>query len=57
MLCLIEADALADRGLAEECGPGQYASHGSKLAVPVAGRVLAKGLAGDEMGERVYLVR
>jgi type IV secretory pathway VirD2 relaxase len=48
--------ALADHGLDEERGLGQYASHGSRLAAPVTGRILAKGLAGDEMGERIYLV-
>jgi hypothetical protein len=48
--------ALADHGLAEERGVSQYVPHGSRTAEPVIGRVLGKGLAGDEMGERVYLV-
>lgn len=48
--------ALADHGLAEARGVSQYASHGSRLAEPVIGRVVGKGLAGDEMGEGVYLV-
>jgi type IV secretory pathway VirD2 relaxase len=48
--------ALADSGLDEERGVSQYVPHGSRTAEPVIGRVLAKGLAGDEMGERVYLV-
>ncbi|MGA3339908.1 MAG: DUF3363 domain-containing protein [Methylocella sp.] len=48
--------ALADSGLDEERGVSQYVSHGSQTAEPVIGRVLGKGLAGDEMGERVYLV-
>jgi type IV secretory pathway VirD2 relaxase len=48
--------ALTDHGLAEGRGVSQYASHGGRLAEPVIGRVVGKGLAGDEMGERVYLV-
>ena len=46
--------ALADHGLADERGVSQYVPHGSRTAEPVVGRVLGKGLAGDEMGERVY---
>jgi len=48
--------ALADHGLAEARGVGQYVIHGSLMDHSVVGRVLAKGLAGDEMGERIYLV-
>jgi len=48
--------ALADHGLAEERGVSQYLPHGGRLTQPVIGRVIGKGLAGDEMGERVYLV-
>jgi type IV secretory pathway VirD2 relaxase len=48
--------SLADHGLAEERGASQYVPHGDRLTEPVAGRVIGKGLAGDEMGERVYLV-
>ena len=48
--------ALADHGLAETRGVGQYVRHGSSIDQSVIGRVLAKGLAGDEMGERIYLV-
>jgi type IV secretory pathway VirD2 relaxase len=48
--------ALTDSGLDEERGVSQYVPHGSRTAEPVIGRVLGKGLAGDEMGERVYLV-
>jgi type IV secretory pathway VirD2 relaxase len=48
--------ALADHGLAEARGLGQYVIHGSLMDHSVVGRVLAKGLAGDEMGERIYLV-
>jgi type IV secretory pathway VirD2 relaxase len=48
--------ALTKNGLAEERGVGQFALHGEGLGEKIVGRVLAKGLAGDEMGERVYLV-
>jgi type IV secretory pathway VirD2 relaxase len=48
--------ALATHGLEEERGIEQYVRHGARPDEKVAGRVLAKGLAGDEMHERVYLV-
>jgi type IV secretory pathway VirD2 relaxase len=48
--------ALSKNGLAEERGVGQYALHGEGSGQKVVGRVLAKGLAGDEMGERVHLI-
>jgi hypothetical protein len=48
--------ALTRNGLAEERGVGQFALHGEGLGEKIVGRVLAKGLAGDEMGERVYLL-
>ena len=48
--------ALADHGLTEARGIGQYVRHGSSINQSVVGRVLAKGLAGDEMGDRIYLV-
>ncbi|WP_187434991.1 DUF3363 domain-containing protein [Bradyrhizobium cytisi] len=48
--------ALSDQGLAEERGVGQYALHGASINQTVVGRVLAKGLASDEMSERVFLV-
>ena len=48
--------ALTRNGLAEERGVGQFALHGESSGQKIVGRVLAKGLAGDEMGERVYLV-
>ena len=44
--------ALTRNGLAEERGVGQFALHGEGLGEKIVGRVLAKGLAGDEMGER-----
>jgi type IV secretory pathway VirD2 relaxase len=48
--------ALAEHGLAEARGPSQYVTHGNRIAEPVMGRVLAKGLAGDELGDRLHLV-
>jgi len=48
--------ALTKNGLAEERGVGQYALHGEGSGEKVVGRVLAKGLAGDEMGERVHMI-
>jgi type IV secretory pathway VirD2 relaxase len=48
--------ALAEHGLADERGPAQYVTHGNRIAEPVMGRVLAKGLAGDELGDRRHLV-
>lgn len=48
--------ALTDQGLAEERGVGQHALHGGSIDRTVIGRVLAKGLAGDEMSERAFLV-
>jgi type IV secretory pathway VirD2 relaxase len=45
--------ALEAHGLAAERGPGpgQYAMHGGTVSEPIVGRVIGKGLAGDEMGE------
>ncbi|MGY2849144.1 type IV secretory pathway VirD2 relaxase [Bradyrhizobium sp. USDA 4509] len=48
--------ALAEHGIADERGPSQYVTHGRQIAEPVVGRVLAKGLAGDEMSDRLHLV-
>lgn len=48
--------ALEDHGLAEERGARDYITHGKSITEPVVGRVLAKGLAGDEMGDRLHLV-
>jgi type IV secretory pathway VirD2 relaxase len=48
--------ALTRNGLAEERGIGQFALHGEGSGQKIVGRVLAKGLAGDEMGERVHLI-
>ena len=48
--------ALAEHGLAEQRGADQYVRHGDSVAQRVVGRVLSKGLAGDELSERVYLI-
>ncbi|MDF2621191.1 MAG: hypothetical protein K0S00_3850 [Xanthobacteraceae bacterium] len=48
--------ALVDHGLADERGAAQYVTHGNRISHALVGRVLDKGLAGDEMGERFYLV-
>jgi type IV secretory pathway VirD2 relaxase len=48
--------ALTRNGLAEERGVGQFALQGEGLGEKIVGRVLGKGLAGDELGERVYLI-
>jgi type IV secretory pathway VirD2 relaxase len=48
--------ALTDHGLAEQRGADQYLLHGERAGAPIVGRVLGKGLAGDEMGERLYLI-
>jgi type IV secretory pathway VirD2 relaxase len=48
--------ALASHGLEEERGIEQYVRHGVRPGEKITGRILAKGLAGDEMDERVYLV-
>ncbi|WP_298253115.1 DUF3363 domain-containing protein [Bradyrhizobium sp.] len=48
--------ALATHGLEEARGVDQYVRHGERPSENITGRVLAKGLADDEMDERVYLV-
>lgn len=48
--------ALADHGIADERGPNQYVTHGRQITEPIVGRVLAKGLAGDEMDDGLYVV-
>ncbi|MCD4512194.1 relaxase/mobilization nuclease and DUF3363 domain-containing protein [Brucella pseudogrignonensis] len=48
--------ALNDHGLAEERGATDYVTHGKTITEPVVGRVLAKGLAGDEMSDRLHLI-
>src|SRR6266852_5202682 len=48
--------ALEREGLAEDRQPPHYVQHREKMAERIVGRVLDKGLGGDEMGERVRLV-
>jgi hypothetical protein len=48
--------AREDHGLAGDRGISENDLHGGTIKASVVGRVLAKGLAGDEMGERIYLV-
>ncbi|GLS39932.1 hypothetical protein GCM10010869_55290 [Mesorhizobium tianshanense] len=48
--------ALEEHGLADERGPAQYVTHRRTITEPVVGRVLAKGLADDEMSDRLSLV-
>jgi type IV secretory pathway VirD2 relaxase len=48
--------ALQREGLAEDRHPSRYVLHREKTVEPIVGRVLDKGLAGDEMGERVRLI-
>ncbi len=48
--------ALDREGLAGARSIGGYAVHREKMTEPIIGRVLDKGLGGDEMAERVRLV-
>jgi hypothetical protein len=48
--------ALEREGLAEERHPARYVLHRGNATERIVGRVLDKGLGGDEMGERVRLV-
>ncbi len=48
--------ALEDHGLANERGAGQYVTHRTTITEPIVGRVLAKGLAGDEISDQLHLV-
>ncbi|SIQ94775.1 Type IV secretory pathway, VirD2 components (relaxase) [Rhizobium sp. RU20A] len=48
--------ALEDHGLADERSARDYITHGKSITEPVVGRVMAKGLAGDEMSDRLHLV-
>jgi Protein of unknown function (DUF3363) len=47
---------LTESGLADVRGLGQYALHRARVDQPVVGRLVAKGLAVDEMEDRAYLV-
>jgi len=48
--------ALEREGLAEDRHPSRYVLHRDHATERIVGRVLDKGLGGDEMGERVRLV-
>ena len=48
--------ALDQSGLADRRRGARYVTHGAELAEPVTGRVLSKGLGGDELGERLHLI-
>jgi len=48
--------ALEREGLADARSIAGYVLHREKMTEPIVGRVLDKGLGGDEMGERVRLV-
>jgi type IV secretory pathway VirD2 relaxase len=48
--------ALKCEGLAEDRHPARYVLHRENATERIVGRVLDKGLGGDEMGERVRLV-
>jgi len=48
--------ALEREGLAEHRHPARYVLHRENATERIVGRVLDKGLGGDEMGERVRLV-
>jgi type IV secretory pathway VirD2 relaxase len=48
--------ALEREGLAEDRHPSRYVLHREKATERIVGRVVDKGLGGDEMGERVRLV-
>ncbi|TIQ42335.1 MAG: DUF3363 domain-containing protein [Mesorhizobium sp.] len=48
--------ALADHGIAEERGLGQYVTHGREIGESIVGRVLDKGLAGDGLDGGLYVV-
>src|ERR1700694_2961633 len=48
--------ALEREGLAEDRHPARHVAHRERATERIVGRVLDKGLGGDEMGERVRLV-
>jgi type IV secretory pathway VirD2 relaxase len=48
--------ALEREGLAEDRHPARYILHRDNATERIVGRVLDKGLGGDEMGERIRLV-
>ena len=48
--------AVEREGLTDRRHPSRYVMHREKIGERVVGRVLSKGLGGDELGERVHLV-
>lgn len=48
--------ALEAHNLAAERPSSSYEIHGQNIKKPIVGRVLAKGLAGDEMSERLHVI-
>ncbi|MBN8872628.1 MAG: relaxase/mobilization nuclease and DUF3363 domain-containing protein [Rhodospirillales bacterium] len=48
--------AVEREGLADQRHPSHYVMHRDKISERIVGRVLSKGLGGDEMGDRVHLV-
>jgi type IV secretory pathway VirD2 relaxase len=48
--------AVEREGLADQRHPSSYVMHRDKISECIVGRVLSKGLGGDEMGDRVHLV-
>lgn len=48
--------ALDAAGIADRHGAERYSIHGAQLDRPIAGRVLAKEMGADELGERIGIV-
>jgi len=48
--------AVEREGLTDQRHPSRYVMHRDKIGERIVGRVLSKGLGGDELGERVHLV-
>lgn len=48
--------AVEREGLADRRHPSSYVMHRDKISERIVGRVLSKGLGGDEIGDRVHLV-
>lgn len=46
--------AVEREGLADQRHPSRYVMHRDKISERIVGRVLSKGLGGDEMGDRVH---
>ncbi|MFN3807491.1 DUF3363 domain-containing protein [Asticcacaulis sp.] len=48
--------AIVENGLEGQRGTGQYVVHGTSLNTPVTGLVLGKGLAGEGLSDKLYMV-